>query len=69
MTDMGFLERFLGEQGMTLEDRFAGQLTEIYTSVPVAPVKRALQRLNEVYLDKVGSAGPAMGNVLIFRKR
>ena len=69
MTDMDFMERFLGEQGMTLEDRFAGQLSEIYTSVPGKPLKRALQTLNELWVDHVGAAGPALGNILIFRKR
>ena len=68
MTDMDFLTRFMAEQGMTLEERFAGQLTELYTSVPVDAAKRAIQVGNEMWLDKVGLAGPAMGNILIFRK-
>ena len=68
MTDMKFLESFMAQQGMTLEDRFAGQLTELYTSVPGKPVKRAIQVGNEMWLDKVGAAGPAMGNICIFRK-
>lgn len=68
MTDMGFLERFLGQQGMTLEDRFAGQLTELYTSVPVPAIKRALQQANALYLDKVAAPGISQGNILIFRK-
>ena len=68
MTDIDFLQRFLADQGMTLEERFAGQLTEIYTSVPGEPIKRAIQSFNELWLDRVGLAGPAMGNILIFRK-
>jgi ubiquinone/menaquinone biosynthesis C-methylase UbiE len=68
MTDMDFLERFLADQGMTLEDRFAGQMTEVYTSLPGKTAKRAVQAFNELWLEKVGLAGPAMGNVLIFRK-
>lgn len=68
MTDMDFLERFMAEQGMTLEDRFAGQLSELYTSVPIPAVKRALQMGNELYLDKVGAPGISQGNILIFRK-
>ncbi len=69
MSDIDFITRFMDAQGMTLEDRFAGQLTEAYTSVPAKPVKRALQRVNEIWTNRVKLAGPAMGNIMIFRKR
>jgi len=68
MTDMDFLTRFMAKQGMTLEDRFSGQLTELYTSVPGQPLKQAIQAVNQLWFDKVGSAGAAQGNILIFRK-
>ncbi|MCH9682390.1 MAG: methyltransferase domain-containing protein [Deltaproteobacteria bacterium] len=68
MTDIDFMTRFLEQQGMTLEDRFAGQLTEIYTSVPGKPIKRAIQTVNELWVDHVGWAQPAMGNICIYRK-
>lgn len=68
MTDMGFLERFLAQEGMTLEERFAGQLTELYTSVPVPAIKGALQAANVAYLDKIAAPEISQGNILIFRK-
>lgn len=68
MTDMDFMTNFLGQQGMTLEDRFAGQFTEFYTSVPVKPIKQVLQSANATYVEKVGHAALAQGNIMIYRK-
>ena len=69
MTDMDFLERFLGEQGMTLEHRLPGQMTEVYTSLPFQPLKRAVQTFNEQWMERGGSAELAQGNICIFKKR
>ena len=68
MTDMDFLTRFLRGEGMTLRHRLAAQLSEIYTSVPVEPLKHALQVANTMYVDKAGSAGLAQGNIMVFEK-
>lgn len=68
MMDIEFLERFLADQGLELEARLAGEFTEIYTSVPGKPIKRVIQEFNQIWFERVGRAGPAMGNILIFNK-
>lgn len=69
MTDIDWLTRFMAQQGAVLEDRLASQLSEIYTSMPLPPLKHALQVANTMYVDKLGYAGPAQGNIMLFRKQ
>ena len=68
MTDMNFLTEFLGKRGLVLQHRLPAQLSEIYTSVPIEPLKHALQAANTLWVDKVGLAGPAQGNIMVFTK-
>lgn len=68
MTDMEYLTNFMARKGLTLVDRFAGQFTEFYTSVPVKPIKKVLQAANAEYVDKVGHPSLSQGNILIFHK-
>ena len=63
-----FMTRFMNERGLQLVDRFAGQFTEAYTTMPVRPAKQALYHLNRLYADYGGPADLALGNVFIFEK-
>jgi len=66
--DPGFLASFLEGRGLRLVDRFSGQLTEAYTSLPLRPAKRAVYRLNRTYFDRHGPPDLALGNVFVFEK-
>ncbi|MGF1511654.1 MAG: class I SAM-dependent methyltransferase [Myxococcota bacterium] len=66
--DPKFVEEFLQTRGLRLVDRFAGQFTEAYTSVPARPAKRLFYRLNQAYFRWDGPADLALGNVYVFEK-
>ncbi|MBX7079102.1 MAG: class I SAM-dependent methyltransferase [Nannocystaceae bacterium] len=66
--DVAWLEGFLAERGCHLVDRFAGQLTEMYTALPLRALKRAIYQANLAYLRHGGNPRLAMGNILIFAK-
>ena len=59
-----WLIREFERHGLTLERRQPGQLTELYTRLPFP---RAVHALNRAWA-RYGSAGPAFGNVLTFRR-
>jgi SAM-dependent methyltransferase len=65
--DIDWLVRTMASHGARLVDRFPGQLTEIYVSLP-RPFRRLVHRLNEAWLDHGGSARLALGNVLVFER-
>ncbi len=67
-TDTRALADYCASLGLTLEKRFAGQFTELYARVPGRALKRLVHRLNHFYFRHIGVAGPALGNILIFRK-
>jgi ubiquinone/menaquinone biosynthesis C-methylase UbiE len=66
--DVSWLEAQMRGLGAELRDRHAGQLTEIYTSLPWLPAKRAIYALNRLWFQRVRRPGPAMGNILVFEK-
>ena len=68
-TDIDWLVARCGELGLGLQERFAGQLTELYTSLPAHALKRAVYALNRRYFERGGAARWALGNVLIFEKK
>ena len=68
-TNMKFLEGLLEKHGLRQVNRFAGQFTEAYTSVPSRPLKRFICRFNVWYFRSVRAPGPAMGNIVIFEKQ
>ena len=68
-TNMRFLESLLEKHGLRQVNRFAGQFTEAYTSMPWHPFKRLICRFNEWYFKYVGAPGPAVGNIVIFEKK
>jgi ubiquinone/menaquinone biosynthesis C-methylase UbiE len=67
-TDMPYLKNLCRTFGLQQIMRFAGQFTEIYTSVPWRSLKRLIHGLNVVYFRYVGLPGPALGNIVIFEK-
>ncbi|MGH9349126.1 MAG: class I SAM-dependent methyltransferase [Vicinamibacterales bacterium] len=67
-TDMGWFTREGERLGLHLEARIAGQFTELYVLAPWAWLRRAIHAMNHVWFRYVGWAGPAFGNILIFRK-
>jgi len=68
-TDMPALVRHCSGLGLELKKRFAGQFTEAYVRVPTRLAKRAIHAFNRFYFSRVGRPGPALSNVLVFRKR
>lgn len=67
-TDLSWLIRRFHELGLTLRQRQAGQLTEVYTRIPTAPLKKIVHALNGLWFRRVRWAGPAFGNLLFFEK-
>jgi SAM-dependent methyltransferase len=65
--DIGWLVRRMRELGLVLRTRRAGQFSESFVRVP-GPAKRMIHKWNQLWFDHVGSAGPALGNILIFEK-
>ena len=63
-----YLSGFLNSRGLRCVDRFAGQLTEMYTNVPTRRLKRVVYSLNRAYFDYVRAPEPALGNIMIFQK-
>jgi len=67
-TDMDWMRSAFGRHGLALEARFAGQFTELYVLAPWRWLRRAIHAFNNTWFRAVGLAGPAYGNILIFRK-
>jgi ubiquinone/menaquinone biosynthesis C-methylase UbiE len=53
--------------GLVLDKRVAGQFSESYTRVPPA-MKKLVHQFNRVWFERIKWSGPALGNILIFRK-
>ena len=67
-TDMDFLVGFMSSIGLSLIERIAGQFSEVYTNLPLRPLKRLAYAFNEFYFRRKMPASLAMGNILYFRK-
>ncbi|MFL6727724.1 MAG: class I SAM-dependent methyltransferase [Sphingomicrobium sp.] len=67
-TDMRSLVEFCQGIGLELTRRFAGELTQIYTRLPGSLLKRLVYGLNRFYFRHIRVPGPALGNILFFRK-
>jgi ubiquinone/menaquinone biosynthesis C-methylase UbiE len=67
--DMRWLIAEVARLGADLCAREAGQFTELYTSLPWRPAKRAIYALNQLWFNKIRRAESAMGNILVFEKR
>lgn len=60
--------RTAGAAGLRLMERRAGQLTEAYTRLPGPASRRIVHALNRAWFRHVRLAGPAFGNLLVFRR-
>lgn len=67
-TDMAWFEAEGHRRGLNLRARFSGQLTEIYTMLPSAALRRGVHLLNDVWFRLVRLPGPAFANILMFEK-
>jgi 2-polyprenyl-3-methyl-5-hydroxy-6-metoxy-1,4-benzoquinol methylase len=66
--DIGWIIREASRHGLVLRKRMPGQLSELYSYIPVARLAEMVHALNRVWFERVGRAGPAVGNVLLFQK-
>lgn len=67
-TNMAYLIQYLTQRGLRNIGRVAGQFTEAYTNMPTQTLKRFVYALNTFYFRRIRFAGPAIGNILYFRK-
>jgi SAM-dependent methyltransferase len=65
---IGWLVRAFQEHGAQLVERRAGQFTELFTITPWRPARRLIHGFNSVWFRRLRLAGPAYGNLLVFRK-
>jgi hypothetical protein len=68
-TRIQYLIDALRERGLALIERFPGQFTEIYASLPTRRFRHVLARFNHLWFQHAPDATLALGNVLIFEKR
>ncbi|MBT8405689.1 MAG: class I SAM-dependent methyltransferase [Gemmatimonadetes bacterium] len=66
--DITWLVGRMRELGLVLRARRAGQFSESFVRVSSAAAKRMIHEWNQLWFDRVGLAGPALGNILIFEK-
>ncbi len=67
-TRMDWLVDEMAKHGAVLRHRQAGQFTEVYTSLPWRPAKRAVYAFNRWWFRVVRSPAWALGNILVFEK-
>ena len=66
--DLDWLAGRMRELGLVLRARRAGQFSESFVRVSSRAAKRMIHKWNQLWFDRVGLAGPALGNILIFEK-
>jgi len=66
--DIPWLVREFQSHGLELVQRRAGQFSEIYVMLPWRPLRRLVHILNDLWFRFPRLAGPAYGNLLVFRK-
>jgi SAM-dependent methyltransferase len=66
--DVGWLVRSFESRGVRLVKRAAGQFSEGYAMTSSAALRKLIHAFNNFWFGRVGAAGPAYGNILIFRK-
>lgn len=62
------LTSFCDDIMLRLDERFAGEFTQIYPRLPGKLLKRIAYAFNRAYFKHVGAPGPALSNILIFEK-
>jgi SAM-dependent methyltransferase len=60
--------RSFGDHGARLVSRRAGELSELFTVLPWKPARRLVHAVNSLWFRWPALAGPAFGNLLVFRK-
>jgi ubiquinone/menaquinone biosynthesis C-methylase UbiE len=66
--DPRYLKDCLATLGLTQTARIAGELTQVYTNMPLRALKRAIYAINLWYFTRIGSPGIALGNIFFFTK-
>lgn len=66
--DIGWLVREFERHGLKLEERRAGQFTEIFTVVPWRPVRLLIHAFNNAWFRAVRWSGLSFGVLLVFRR-
>ena len=67
-TNLTWLTRELERNGLVVKARFAGQFTDLYTSVSSPVVKKLIQRLNDLWFKYLKTPHLATGNILIAQR-
>ena len=60
--------RSFADHGARLVSRRAGQFSELFTLLPWKPARSAVHAVNSLWFRWPALAGPAFGNLLVFRK-
>jgi hypothetical protein len=60
--------RSFGDHGARLVSRRAGQFSELFTVLPWKPARSLVHAVNSLWFRWPALAGPAFGNLLVFRK-
>ena len=68
-TDISWYTAELNRNGFDRQARIAGQFTELYVVAPSQGIRRLIHLWNKLWFRTIGFAGPAVANILIFRKR
>ena len=66
--NVNWLVESFASRRVKLVRRVAGQFSEGYVMTSSPPLRRLIHGLNNFWFRRVGAAGPAFGNILIFRK-
>ena len=66
--DIPWLIAEFERHGLVLQERRAGQFTEIYTLLPWRPIRLAVHAFNNAWFRWIRAGGPSFGNLLVFRK-
>ena len=68
-TDVAWYTAECRRLGLTRVARVAGQFTELYVVAPWRPLRRMMHAWNHLWFRFVRMPGPAVANILIFRKQ
>jgi SAM-dependent methyltransferase len=68
-TDMSWLQLECARLGLVMQARIPGQFTEGYVLTSWSWLRHAIHAFNYLWFKAIPLAGPAYGNILIFRKQ
>lgn len=66
--DIPWLIREFERHGLKLEERRAGQFTEVFILLPWKPLRTLVHTFNNLWFRAVHRPAPAFGNLLVFRR-